>query len=152
MESDGSRVARGRSQQVVGFYVGIVGFSVMFQRSDPPFAYLDLYGAQLMIEEDHDDAWRVGPIEAPRGRGINLQVDVPDVHEVEARFASARIGLFRPLRESWYATSEGSVGQRELLVQDPDGYLLRLVSDLEESGEAVARDVDNVESGQRAHA
>ncbi len=47
---------------------------------------------------------------------MNPQIDVP----------------YRPARERWYETSEGSVGQFELLVQDPDGSLIRLVSDVQE--------------------
>jgi hypothetical protein len=47
----------------------------MFQRTDPNFAYLEIGGAQLMIEEDQETAWRVAEIEGPRGRGINLQID-----------------------------------------------------------------------------
>ena len=36
------------------------------------------------------------------------------------------IALFHPLTEHWYATQSGiAEGQREFLVQDPDGYLLR---------------------------
>jgi len=112
------------------FYVQQVGFSVMFERTEPNFAYLDLNGAQLMIEEDHEGSWQVGEIGSPRGRGLNLQIDVPDLKVVESRFESYGVPLFRPLHESWYETSEGQVGQLELLVQDPDGYLLRLVSDI----------------------
>ncbi len=110
------------------FYEKIVGFSVMFEREKPSFAYLDLDGAQLMIEEDHDSAWMVAPLETPRGRGINLQIDAPDVADVQKRLDEAGIVPFRPLREASYDTSEGESRQLELLVQDPDGYLIRLVS------------------------
>jgi catechol 2,3-dioxygenase-like lactoylglutathione lyase family enzyme len=110
------------------FFVKIVGFSVVFERENPSFAYLDLDGAQLMIEEDHDTAWLVASLENPRGRGINLQIDVPDVAEVQKRLDEAGIVPFRALRETSYETPEGDSRQLELLVQDPDGYLLRLVS------------------------
>jgi len=83
-----------------------------------------------MIEEDHEGSWQVGEMSSPRGRGINLQIDVPDLKVVEKRFESSAVPLFRPLHESWYETSEGPAGQLELLVQDPDGYLLRLASDI----------------------
>lgn len=112
------------------FYVQQIGFSVMFERTEPNFAYLDLNGAQLMLEEDHECSWQVGKLESPRGPVINLQIDVPDLKVVEVRLESSAVLLFRPLHESWYETSEGRVGQLELLVQDPDGYLIRLVSDI----------------------
>ena len=114
----------------LSFYVDIVGFSLMFQRTDPRFAYLDLNGAQLMIEEDHATGWVVGELETPRGRGINLQIDVPDVRAVFAKVLEAHLKPFRPIVESCYDTDEGAVVQLEFLVQDPDGYLIRLVSDV----------------------
>ena len=117
-------------EKSLSFYVEILGFSIMFQRTDPNFAYLEIGGAQLMIEEDHESAWRVAEIEGPRGRGINLQIDVPSVSELNGRVQKSGLPIFRPVHESWYSTSEGEVGQLELLVQDPDGYLLRLVSDI----------------------
>ena len=117
-------------EKSLSFYVEILGFSIMFQRTDPNFAYLEIGGAQLMIEEDHETAWRVAEIEGPRGRGINLQIDVPSVSDVNSRVQKSGLRIFRPVHESWYSTSEGEVGQLELLVQDPDGYLLRLVSDV----------------------
>jgi len=117
-------------EKSLSFYLEILGFSIMFQRMDPNFAYLEIGGAQLMIEEDHETAWRVAEVEGPRGRGINLQIDVPSVSEVNSRVQKSGLPIFRPVHESWYSTSEGEVGQLELLVQDPDGYLLRLVSDI----------------------
>ncbi|MFZ4486913.1 MAG: bleomycin resistance protein [Candidatus Nanopelagicales bacterium] len=114
------------------FYVDIIGFDVAFQRTNPRFAYLDLNGAQLMIEADHDDAWMVDAIVSPRGRGLNLQIDVPDLEVVSSRLELAGVVPFRAARERWYETSEGPVGQFELLVQDPDGYLIRLVSDVQD--------------------
>ena len=117
-------------EKSLSFYVEILGFSIMFQRTDPNFAYLEIGDAQLMIEEDHETAWRVAEIEGPRGRGINLQIDVPSVSDVNSRVQKSGLRIFRPVHESWYSTSEGEVGQLELLVQDPDGYLLRLVSDI----------------------
>jgi catechol 2,3-dioxygenase-like lactoylglutathione lyase family enzyme len=110
------------------FYTKIVGFSVDFERENPSFAYLDLDGAQLMIEEDHDTEWLVASLENPRGRGINLQIDVPDVNEVQKRLDEAGIVPFLAISETSYETPEGDSRQLELLVQDPDGYLIRLVS------------------------
>ena len=110
------------------FYEELLGFSIMFEREDPSFAYLDLNGAQIMIEEDHGSAWLVAPLDPPRGRGITLQIDVPDVHEVQWKLEEAGLTPFRPLHESSYVTPEGESRQLELLVQDPDGYLIRLVS------------------------
>jgi len=115
-------------RESLDFYTKIIGFSIRFERETPLFAYLDLDGAQLMIEEDHDTAWLVASLENPRGRGINLQIDVPDVNEVQNRLDEAGIAPFRALSETTYETPESDSRQLELLVQDPDGYLIRLVS------------------------
>lgn len=61
-------------------YTEGIGFAVQYTRDNPSFAYLDLGGAQIMIEQDHPDGWSTGALESPRGRGINLQIEVPDVN------------------------------------------------------------------------
>ena len=111
----------------LAFYVDALGFTVRYARDDPPFAYLALGGAQLMLEQDHPTGWVTGALDAPRGRGINLQVEVPDVGAVRERVLAAGHPLFRDLADRSYAVDDGIERQRELLVQDPDGYLLRLV-------------------------
>lgn len=102
------------------------GFSVRFERDEPPFAYLDHGFAQLMLEQDHQSSWNVAPLEYPFGRGINLQIEVPDCSAVEDALRREGHSIFQSAKDSWYRT--GAVveeGQRELLVHDPDGYLLR---------------------------
>ena len=104
----------------------LVGFQVRFQRTNPNFANLTLGQAQLMIEEYHDTGWNVGVLERPFGRGVNLQIEVADVHAIADTLSANAIPLYRPMTEMWYATHPGvEEGVREFLVQDPDGYLLR---------------------------
>lgn len=38
--------------------------------------------------------------------------------------------LFEAPREAWYRVGDHEGGQREFLVQDPDGYLVRLAENL----------------------
>lgn len=115
----------------VRFYTEGVGFVVLFTRNDPRFAYLDLDGAQLMLEADNDEAWVTGDLTKPRGRGVNFQLEVPDVSAARDRLTALGFHAFRELQESWYETATGAEGQLEYLVQDPDGYLIRLVEILE---------------------
>ncbi len=104
----------------------LLGFTVRFQRSEPDFVYLTRGQAQLMLEAWHVDGWQTAPLAPPFGRGINLQIEVTDVGAMVAVCQQHGIALFRPLTERWYATQPGiTEGQREFLVQDPDGYLLR---------------------------
>lgn len=113
------------------FYVDAIGFDVAFRRDDPPFVYLDLSGAQLMLEQDHDSQWVTGELTFPRGRGMNLQIEVPDVSTVHTRMAGIGVRAFREITENWYRTDSGLEGALECLVQDPDGYLIRLIQILE---------------------
>ena len=112
------------------FYADLIGCVVRFERDDPPFAYLDQGAAQLMIEEDHDGMWLTAEPESPRGRGINLQIEVDNVTALRDRLVAASWPLFRDLADTWYGTGADEEGQREFLVQDPDGYLLRFVQPL----------------------
>ncbi len=114
------------------FYVGVIGFSVRYDRPAEKFAYLDLDGAELMIEQE-TDFWLTARREKPYGRGINLQIEVGDLDGILARLRAAGIPLFRPVEEAWYRTGDTYAGNRQFLVQDPDGYLLRLFEDLGEN-------------------
>ena len=107
------------------FYLA-AGFNVRFQRSAPPFAYLELGRAQLMIEQQHKQGWNIEPLDRPLGRGVNFQIEVPDANDVLTRLQGQGVTPFRDIKDAWYAVSPSQQeGQREFLVQDPDGYLLR---------------------------
>ena len=108
------------------FYTEKLGFDMMFSRSKPAaFAYLSFEGAQLMLEEFHRDAWSVAELERPYGRGINLQIVCSDVGKLGNRLASWAYPLYREIEDVWRDTGDRFTGEREFLVQDPDGYLLR---------------------------
>jgi catechol 2,3-dioxygenase-like lactoylglutathione lyase family enzyme len=111
------------------FYVRIIGFKVCYERPAEKFCYLDLDGAELMIEQE-TDFWTTAPRQRPYGRGINLQIEVQDIEAILARLRQAGIPLFRPVEEAWYRVGDSYSGNRQFLVQDPDGYLLRFFEDL----------------------
>jgi predicted enzyme related to lactoylglutathione lyase len=112
-------------EESLGFY-STVGFVVRFSRTDPPFAYLELGRAQLMLEQEHVNGWSIQPLDRPLGRGINFQIEVPDAEALVERLKAIAVPLFRPIKDTWYRVStQKEEGQREFLVQDPDGYLLR---------------------------
>jgi catechol 2,3-dioxygenase-like lactoylglutathione lyase family enzyme len=116
----------------LAFYTGLLGFSVRYRRDDPPFAYLEQQQVQLMLEQVHPAGWQVGALEPPFGRGINLQMELTDIQPLLDRLQRADIVLFRQPAEVWYPVGEMLAGQREFLLQDPDGYLLRFVQYLGE--------------------
>lgn len=111
------------------FYVRLIGFRIRYERPAEGFSYLDLGGAELMIEQETN--FRItAPRERPYGRGINLQIEVDALDPILARLGNAGIALFRPVEEAWYRAGDTYSGNRQFLVQDPDGYLLRMFEDL----------------------
>lgn len=118
----------------LAFWRDLIGFTVLFDRPEEGFAYLDLDGAQVMLEERSPDRrnWVTGPLDPPLGRGLNLQIEVPAVAPILDRLAAAAWPLFLGPEEKWYRTGAVESGQRQFLVQDPDGYLLRLAEVLGE--------------------
>lgn len=109
------------------FYLGIVGFRVVYRREGERFAYLSLSGADLMIEQtvEVNRQLLAGEPIHPYGRGVNLQIFVDEIDDLYARFAAASSPIFRALEESWYQQKEEEVGVRQFVAMDPDGYLLR---------------------------
>jgi len=121
-------------EESLRFYTKILGFEVEYSRAEDRFAFLSLQGSQVMVEEINHN-WDTGELERPFGRGVNLQIEVDDVEELLRSLGEHGYPLFRPLKESWYRGDDVVYGQKEFLVQDPDGYLLRFAQDL---GEKVA--------------
>lgn len=108
------------------FWIEICGFSVAYSRDAEGFVYLDLGGAQVMLVEIRGDGcWITAPLDAPRGRGMNLEIKVPAVEPIIEALAAAGWPLFEGVTDRWYRNDNMESGVREFLVQDPDGYLLR---------------------------
>jgi catechol 2,3-dioxygenase-like lactoylglutathione lyase family enzyme len=123
-------------ERAVQFYVEILGFRISYKRDGPRFVYLEYESAQIMLEESHASAWKTAELSPPLGRGVNFQIEVLDVSPILDRLAKAKYSLYRELRDVWYQTAVGVEGQREFLVQDPDGYLLRFAQYLETRAKA----------------
>lgn len=116
----------------VRFWRQLLGFQVLFERPEEGFAYLQLEGAQVMLEQLSAGSWSVGALERPFGRGINLQITLSSLAPMLERLADAGWPLYLAPAERWYRTGEHESGQRQFLVQDPDGYLLRFAEPLGE--------------------
>lgn len=114
------------------FYTKILGFTIEYQRIEEGFAYLSLGESQIMIDQiGKTRTWRTGEFEYPLGRGINLQIKVvEDIDELLERLNQNDIPLFMEPEEKWYRKEDFEVGNKQFLVQDPDGYLLRFFKDL----------------------
>ncbi len=72
--------------------------------------------------------WETGLLEYPFGRGVNFQIDITGILSMEElldRVKRREISLFRGLSIAEYKANGAMVVQKEILLQDPDGYLLR---------------------------
>ena len=108
------------------FWCDLCGFAIAFERLFEGFAYLDLDGAQVMLEErGRNRNWITAPLGAPFGRGINFQVAVRNIDPVLTTLAAANWPLFMEPEEKWYQTGDVETCVRQFLVKDPDGYLVR---------------------------
>ena len=110
----------------------VLGFRVVFSRPEDRFAYLDLDGAHLMLEELGGFAriFTTAPLVRPYGRGINFQIEVPDVDVLYACVLTSGLPVPVPLEERWCRENDIEKGVRLFAVADPDGYLLRFLTDL----------------------
>ena len=70
------------------------------------------------------------PFEQPYGRGINFQIHVENADALHAAVVAAGLPIFLRMEERWYRRENTEIGTRQFIVEDPDGYLLRLHHDL----------------------
>ncbi|PXA67348.1 bleomycin resistance protein [Cryobacterium arcticum] len=113
------------------FWVGLCGFTVLYDRPNEGFAYLHAGTAHLMLEQvGIGRNWVPAQLERPLGRGINFQVAVPDIAPLLERLETAEWPLFMAAETKSYETGKTRAGVAQFLVQDPDGYLVRFSSRL----------------------
>lgn len=109
------------------FYTGVFEFRVAYARPEERFAYLEWDGAELMIEQPTrpDRTWLAAELSFPFGRGMNLSIEVREVGRLYERVQRSGARILVPLEGRWYRQDAGETGNRQFVVMDPDGYLLR---------------------------
>lgn len=107
------------------------GFKIEYERKEDLFVFLSLGEIQFMLQEiTPDDKWQVGDLEYPFGRGINFQLEVDNVDKIYNSLLNNGYEIQYPIEENWYRENNKLLGNKEFLVMDPDGYLLRFAEDL----------------------
>jgi len=117
-------------EKSLDFYVKILGFKLEYQRENPLFAFLSYQGSQIMTQELRPGEKEKEKLEYPFGRGINFQIETNNIQKIIDSLKKNNYLLKRGVKDSWYRENNIFHGCREILVMDPDGYLLRFSQDL----------------------
>jgi len=115
------------------FYCDVLGFECLYERPEEGFCYLRLGEAELMIDQigqgrTFDDGHL--PDAYPFGKGLNIQIRVISATALLTSVRRHGAKLFLELEDKWYRVGDVEEGNRQLVVADPDGYLLRFYEDL----------------------
>lgn len=116
----------------ISLYRDVFGFEVLVTRLEEAFAYLAIGRAHVMLQQATGPGrrFRTAALQYPYGRGVNFQIRVVDVIAVRQRVADHEVEIVIDLEERWYRQGGIERGNRQFLVADLDGYLLRFSEDL----------------------
>lgn len=79
------------------FWCGIAGFAVLHDRPEDGFARIERDGARLMLDtRGMTRDWLAAPLERPFGRGMTIEIALPDIAPVQDRATAAGRPLFLP--------------------------------------------------------
>ena len=110
-----------------------IGFKIEYERPENKFVFLSLGEIEFMLQEiSKVGKWDIAPLSYPFGNGINFQLEVDDVQKIYDNLNKCNYKIAYEIEENWYRQDDKLLGNKEFLVQDPDGYLLRFSEDLGE--------------------
>ncbi|GAA6179070.1 VOC family protein [Shimia sp. NS0008-38b] len=100
------------------FYCDVLGFTCAFERPEEGFAYLKLGDAEVMIDEiGQGRTFENGhlPTQRPFGRGLNVQIKVPDITPLLSALAAADHQLYMQPEDKWYRNKNIEAGNRQFV-------------------------------------
>jgi catechol 2,3-dioxygenase-like lactoylglutathione lyase family enzyme len=116
----------------LSFWREVLGFQTAFERAEERFAYLEHpEGHQIMLCQRHG-RFETGPLDRPLGQGVMLQIYLEDIAAVLRVLTARNWPIYLGPREVWRRTGDRESGQREVFVQDPDGYLIMVAHNIGE--------------------
>lgn len=111
----------------VRFYQKL-GFNIEYAREEDNFYFMSFEDTQFMFEQIHQDGWNTAKLTYPLGRGINFSITTCNIDHTYAHIKEQNISLYRELTTSTYRVNDTYEEQKEFIVQDPNGYLLRFTN------------------------
>ncbi len=119
-------------EKSLNFYTTI-GFKIKYERPENKFAFIYFNKIQFMLQElSSNDKWNVGTLTYPFGNGINFQLEVTNIDKIYYNLKKQKYKISFDIEENWYRQENKLLGNKEFLIQDPDGYLLRFFEDIGE--------------------
>ncbi len=116
----------------LSFWRDVLGFQTAFERVEERFVYLEhAQGHQIMLCQRHG-RFETGPLDRPLGPGAMLQIYLQDIAPVLQALTARNWAIYLGPREVWRRTGDRETGQREVFVQDPDGYLIMVAHNIGE--------------------
>jgi catechol 2,3-dioxygenase-like lactoylglutathione lyase family enzyme len=110
------------------FWIDLLDFEIHYERPNESFAYLRRESLDVMLEGlGQGRKWITADLQKPFGRGINFQMQASDWSKQLAKLRKNSWPLFMEPETKWYRKGDIETGQSQFILQDPDGYLLRLV-------------------------
>lgn len=80
-----------------------------------------------MLQQIFDtDKWNISTLSYPFGNGINFQLEVDNFDEIYNNFKNANYKITFDIEENWYRQDSNLLWNKEFLIQDLDGYLLKI--------------------------
>jgi catechol 2,3-dioxygenase-like lactoylglutathione lyase family enzyme len=108
----------------LAFWCGMLGFEIAYQRRVERFVYLEHPdGPQVMLCQ-RNGRFETGRLDYPLGQGAMLQVYIQKLDPVLDALAVRGWPIYLGPRIVWRQVGSLESGQREIFVQDPDGYLI----------------------------
>lgn len=105
------------------YYLNL-GFQIVYERKEDKFCFLQMEENQIMIEENNNN-WNTGELKYPYGRGINISMTILNIDQMYNKLKEKNIKFFLDLETHEYRVNNQKFLDKEFLLQDPDGYLLR---------------------------
>ncbi len=114
-------------EQTIAFYKKL-GFETVYERPEDRFVFMSFEGSQFMFEQIHNDGWNIGKMCYPLGQGVNFSIEADEIDCLYKRLKEAQMEFYRDLKISYYRVNDQCIEQKEFLIQDPNGYLLRFTN------------------------
>lgn len=118
-------------EESLKFYRDCLGFKPEYDRPEEKFAVLSYGNAQIMLLQDNPNTHsRTGSLDYPRGQGINFSIKTQELEKLALALETFGYPLRIPIRDQWHRQEQVLIGEKQLWVMDPDGYLLRFIENL----------------------